>query len=62
MTSQNSPHHIPREFGDRFAYAFVRTLRFFADLFFAKRYGRPGMDPHADAGHASDVRPASAEA
>lgn len=39
MTSQNNPHHIPRNFGDRFAYAFVRMLRFFADLFFAKRYG-----------------------
>ena len=32
-------HHSPRDFGDRFAFAFVRFLRFFADLFFAKRYG-----------------------
>ncbi|NPC56978.1 alternative oxidase [Caenimonas soli] len=39
MTFQNNPHHIPRNFGDRFAYGFVRFLRFFADLFFAKRYG-----------------------
>lgn len=35
----NTTHHLPRDFGDRFAYAFVRLLRFFADLFFAKRYG-----------------------
>jgi ubiquinol oxidase len=35
----NPKHHLPRDFGDRFAYAFVRFLRFFADLFFAKRYG-----------------------
>jgi ubiquinol oxidase len=32
-------HYIPRNFGDRFAYGFVRFLRFFADLFFATRYG-----------------------
>ncbi|MDI1273203.1 alternative oxidase [Polaromonas sp.] len=35
----NNPHYTPRTFGDRFAYGFVRFLRFFADLFFAKRYG-----------------------
>ena len=35
----NNPHFIPHGFGDHFAYAFVRFLRFFADLFFAKRYG-----------------------
>lgn len=35
----SNPHHVPRGFGDRFAYAFVRLLRFFADLLFAKRYG-----------------------
>ncbi|MEP7058108.1 MAG: alternative oxidase [Caldimonas sp.] len=35
----NYPHHTPADSGDRFAYAFVRLLRFFADLFFAKRYG-----------------------
>jgi ubiquinol oxidase len=39
MTSHNNFHHVPRSFGDRFAYVFVRLLRFFADLFFAKRYG-----------------------
>jgi ubiquinol oxidase len=39
MTHYANPHHIARGFGDRFAYAFVRLLRFFADLFFAKRYG-----------------------
>ena len=32
-------HRVPRNFGDRFANAFVRALRFFADLFFANRYG-----------------------
>jgi ubiquinol oxidase len=44
MTFQNNPHHIPRNFGDRFAYGFVRFLRFFADLFFAKRYGHRAID------------------
>ena len=39
MTHYTNPHHVARGFGDRFAYAFVRLLRFFADLFFAKRYG-----------------------
>ncbi|WP_028536482.1 alternative oxidase [Paludibacterium yongneupense] len=37
MTS--SPHHRPRGFSDSFAYATCKTLRFFADLFFARRYG-----------------------
>ncbi len=32
-------HYVPRTFGDRFAHAFVLFLRFFADLFFAARYG-----------------------
>ena len=35
----NNPHYAPKNFGDRFAYAFVRLLRFLADLLFAKRYG-----------------------
>jgi ubiquinol oxidase len=39
MTSHKNPHYVPRGFGDRFAYGFVRFLRFFADLFFARRYG-----------------------
>lgn len=32
-------HHVPRDLSDRAALAFVRFLRFFADLFFARRYG-----------------------
>lgn len=32
-------HHSPKDFSDRIAYAFTRFLRFFADTFFAKRYG-----------------------
>ncbi len=39
MTIEHNPHYAPRNFGDRFAYAFVRVLRFFADLFFSQRYG-----------------------
>jgi ubiquinol oxidase len=35
----SNPHHLPADFGDRFALGFVRFLRFFADLFFSKRYG-----------------------
>lgn len=32
-------HHEPQNFSDRFALGFVKTLRFCADTFFAKRYG-----------------------
>lgn len=32
-------HHEPKGFSERFAYAFVKFLRFFADTFFAQRYG-----------------------
>lgn len=32
-------HHIPQNFSDRFALAFTKSARFFADTFFAKRYG-----------------------
>ncbi len=32
-------HHAPQCFGDRAAFAFVKFLRFFADVFFARRYG-----------------------
>lgn len=32
-------HHKPQGFRDRFAYSLVKVLRFFADAFFAKRYG-----------------------
>ena len=43
MTTDNavdlSLHHEPEDLSDRFALFFVRFLRFFADTFFAKRYG-----------------------
>ena len=32
-------HHDAEGFSDRIAYAFTKFLRFFADTFFAKRYG-----------------------
>ena len=32
-------HHEPHGASDRFAFGFVKLLRFFADRFFAKRYG-----------------------
>ena len=32
-------HYAPKDFSDRIAYACVRFLRFFADTFFAHRYG-----------------------
>ncbi|HEY8189823.1 MAG TPA: alternative oxidase [Micavibrio sp.] len=32
-------HHVPRDFSDRVARGFTLMLRFFADSFFAKRYG-----------------------
>jgi len=32
-------HYEPRSISDRIAYGFVQFLRFFADSFFAKRYG-----------------------
>ena len=38
-TTQPEPHYAPRDFRDRMAYAFVKFLRFFADTFFARRYG-----------------------
>ena len=34
-----SRHHEPEDMSDRVALLFVRVLRFFADTFFAKRYG-----------------------
>jgi len=34
-----SKHHIPSGISDRVAFRLTRMLRFFADLFFAKRYG-----------------------
>lgn len=33
------PHHEPHNFSDRFALGLVKFMRFFADLFFQKRYG-----------------------
>jgi ubiquinol oxidase len=33
------PHYVPQQFGDRFALGMVKLLRFFADAFFARRYG-----------------------
>ncbi len=38
-THDFNQHHEPRSVSDRIAYGFVRFLRFFADTFFAKRYG-----------------------
>ena len=32
-------HHAPKDFSDRVALAFTKFLRFFADTFFASRYG-----------------------
>lgn len=39
VTSALERHYVPRDFRDRVAFAFVRFLRFFADTFFARRYG-----------------------
>ena len=37
--SYDEPHRKPTGLRDRIAFAFVKFLRFFADLFFRKRYG-----------------------
>ncbi|MBW8329766.1 MAG: alternative oxidase [Thiobacillus sp.] len=39
ITPQLDRHYEPRNFSDRIAYAFVVLMRFFADTFFARRYG-----------------------
>ena len=39
MSANLKRHHEPQNFSDRFALGFVKTLRFCADTFFAKRYG-----------------------
>ncbi len=39
VTPKVIEHHAPFGFSDRFAFAFVKMLRFIADSFFAKRYG-----------------------
>lgn len=38
-TTPLEQHREPRDWSDRVAYAFTRMLRFFADAFFARRYG-----------------------
>lgn len=38
-TPQLEQHYAPKDYRDRLAYAFIRFLRFFADTFFARRYG-----------------------
>ena len=37
--TSSAPHREPKDLSDRFAYAFTKLLRFFADTFFARRYG-----------------------
>lgn len=37
--AQKALHHTPENARDRLAYMFVKFLRFFADSFFARRYG-----------------------
>jgi len=38
-TKQISQHFVPMDLSDQVAYAFTRLLRYFADTFFARRYG-----------------------
>jgi len=39
VTTPLERHYDPKNASDRIAYAFTRFLRFFADAFFARRYG-----------------------
>lgn len=39
LPSTKGDHYQPVSYSDRFAFGFVKFLRFFADLFFRKRYG-----------------------
>lgn len=39
LLSDIDVHHAPRSVSDRIAWGFVKSLRFCADTFFAKRYG-----------------------
>ena len=39
MTLLRQKHFVPRLFRDRVAYGLVKFMRFFADTFFAHRYG-----------------------
>jgi len=38
-TASLDRHYAPKDLSDRIAYAFTRLMRFFADVFFARRYG-----------------------
>ena len=39
LPTASGDHHVPAGFSDRFAFLFVKFLRFFSDRFFRKRYG-----------------------
>jgi ubiquinol oxidase len=39
MSAALERHHAPKDLSDRVALAFTKFLRFFADTFFARRYG-----------------------
>ena len=41
MSDENilTRHHVPKDFSDRFALAFTKLARYFADTFFSGRYG-----------------------
>jgi ubiquinol oxidase len=39
MPAEPRRHHAPNDLADRFALSMTRLLRFFADTFFARRYG-----------------------
>lgn len=39
ITPNLERHQTPRNFSDRVAFSFTKILRFFADTFFARRYG-----------------------
>jgi ubiquinol oxidase len=39
MSTEPQLHHAPGDLADRFALGLTRLLRFFADRFFAQRYG-----------------------
>ena len=39
VTIPHTPHYEPKDFSDRFAYAFTNMVRLFADTLFAHRYG-----------------------
>lgn len=39
VTAPLGQHYAPQDWSDRLAYAFTRSMRYFADAFFARRYG-----------------------